>query len=130
MKIFERMSPKSTTLRAGVGAVASVISKFVHPSKPLCDKYPNRTNNHKLQWVVLVDIDAKVVRRGANVILVFVFTHSDFSDQKFYVAKQYIHMIKEVEDDIIFVLSDTVVPAAWAGVIGPMSFDGKIVLMV
>ena len=46
------MSPKSPKLCSGVDAVVSVMSKFVHPSKPIFDKYPNRPNNHKLQGVV------------------------------------------------------------------------------
>ena len=47
----------------------------------------------------MVEVDAKVVRRGANTILVFVFTHFDFPDEKFYVAKRYIHVIQEGEED-------------------------------
>ena len=65
------MSPKSLKLLAGVGAVASVMSKFIHPSKAICNKYPNRMKNHKLRGVLFVEVDAKVVRRGANAILVF-----------------------------------------------------------
>ena len=45
--------------------------KFVHPSKPIHDKYPNRLNNHKLEGVVLLEEDVKVVRRGANAIPFF-----------------------------------------------------------
>ena len=59
---FDIMSPKFPELRYGVGAVASVMSKFVHPSRSICHKYPNRPKNHKLQGVILVEVDAKVVR--------------------------------------------------------------------
>ena len=86
------MSPESSKLRAAVGAVASVMSKSVHPSKSSRDKYPSRTKNHKLQGVVLVEVDTKDVRQGANAILVFVFTHLDFPGQQFYAAKRYIHV--------------------------------------
>ena len=74
------MWPKSPKIRASVGAVTSVMSNFVHLSKLIHDKYPNQPKNHKLQGVVLVEVDAKVVRQGANVILVFVFTYFDFSE--------------------------------------------------
>ena len=84
------MSPKLSKLRSVVGAVASVMLNFVHPSKPIRNNYPNRLNNHNLQGVVLVEVDAKVVPRGANEILIFVFTHSNFPDQQFYAAKRYI----------------------------------------
>ena len=78
LTLFDRISPKSPKLRADVGAVASVMSKFVHPSRSILHKYPNRLKNHKPQGVICVEVDAKVVRRGANAILVFVFTHFDF----------------------------------------------------
>ena len=91
------MSPKLSNLRAGVGTVASLMSKFVHPSKLICDKYPNWPKKHKLQGAVLVEVDAKAVRRGANAILVFVFTHFDFPNQKFYAAKPYNHVTEEGE---------------------------------
>ena len=81
MTLFDRMSPKLQKLRAGVGTVALVMSEFVHPDKPIRDKYPNRPKNHKLWGVVLVDVDMKVVWRGANKILVFVFTPFGFPDQ-------------------------------------------------
>eukprot|EP00978_Attheya_sp_CCMP212_P006125 scaffold13820_cov46-Attheya_sp.AAC.1 len=45
------MTPK---LHAVVGAVAWVMSNFAHPSKPICEQYPNRAKNHKLEGVVLV----------------------------------------------------------------------------
>ena len=91
------MLPKSPKLRAGVGAVASVMSKFVHPSKPIRDKYPNWLKKHNLHRVVLVEVDTKVVQRGANAIMVFVFTHLDFPDQKLYAANRYIHVNEEGE---------------------------------
>ena len=65
------MFPKFAELRAGVGAVASVMSKSVHPINPIRDKYPSRPKYHKLQVVVLVEVGAKVVRRVANAILFF-----------------------------------------------------------
>ena len=80
------MSPKSPKLHVGVGAVASAMLKFVHPSKRIRDKHPNRLKNHKLQGVVLVEVETKVVRQGANAILFFVFTHFDLLDQQFYSA--------------------------------------------
>ena len=119
------MSPKLPKLRAGVGAVASVMSKYVHPSKSIRDKYPNLPKNHKLQGVVLVEVDAKFVRRGPNAIMVFVFTHFKFTDQQFYAAKQYIHATEEGEEDSLFVLAEAVIPAFSAGGIGPLAVDGN-----
>ena len=59
--------------------------------------------NHKLQGVILVEVDTKVVRRGANAILVFVFTHFEFTDKQFYAANRYIHVTQEGEEDGLLV---------------------------
>ena len=91
------MPPKSPKIRAGVGSVASVMSKFVHPSKSIRHKYPNRLKNHKLWGVILVEVDANIVRRGAFAILFFVVTHFNFPDEKLYAAKRYIHVTQEGE---------------------------------
>ena len=77
------MLPKSPKLCAGVGAVASVMSKFVHPSRSIRHEYPNQPKKHKLEGVILMEVDAKVLRRGADAILVFVFAHFDFPDEQF-----------------------------------------------
>ena len=72
-----------------------------------------------------MEVDAKVVRRGANAIMVFVFTHSDFPDQKLYTAKLYIHVTEEGEENSLFVLAEAVVPAVSDGGIGPLAVGGN-----
>ena len=106
------MSPKSPKIHAGVGAVASVMSKLVHANRSILHKYPNRPKNYKLEGVILVEVDTKVVRRGANAILVFVFTHFDFTDEKFYAAKRYIHVAQEGEEDSLSVITEAFIPVS------------------
>ena len=72
-----------------------------------------------------MEVDTKVVRRGANAILVFVFTHFDFPDQQLYAAKRYIHVTKEVEEDRLFFLAEAVIPSTSAVGIGPLAVDGN-----
>ena len=117
------MSSKFPKLHAAVGAVASVRSNYIHPSKLFCDKYPNRPKNHKLQGVVLVEVDAKFMRRGANAILFFVFTHFNFTDQQLYATKQYIHVTKQDEEDSLFFLTEAVIHAVSVGAIVTLSVD-------
>ena len=99
------------------------MSKFVHPSRSIHHKHPNRSKNHKLEGVILLEVNTKVVRRGDNAILVFVFTHFDFPDEQFYAAKRYIHVTQEGEEDSLFVLAEAVIPSVSAGAIGPLTFD-------
>ena len=71
------MSQNLPKLHAFVGTVVSVMSKSVHSNKPICDKYSKLPKNHKLQAVVLVEVDVKVVRKGVNAIQFLFFTHSN-----------------------------------------------------
>jgi hypothetical protein len=91
------------TLRARVGAIAWAMSKFVHPSKPICDQYPNQPKNHKLEGIILLREDDKVVRRGTDPIPVFLFRHKDFPDKEFYCARQYVHVTQEGPESSLFV---------------------------
>ena len=70
-----------------------------------------------------MEVNAKVVRRGADEIMVFFFTHFDFPDEKIYAAKRYIHVTQEGEEVSLFVLAEDVIPAVSAGAIGPLTFD-------
>ena len=70
-----------------------------------------------------MEVDAKVVRQGADAILFFVFTHFDFPEEQLYAAKRYIHLTQEGEEDSLFVLAEDVIPAVSAGAIGPLTFD-------
>ena len=65
------------------------------------------------------------MRRGANEILVFLFTNANLTYQTFYVAKRYIHVIEEGEEDRLFVLAEYVVPTASAGVIVHLVVGGN-----
>ena len=114
------MAPK---LHAGIGAISDVMLKFILPSKPIRDNYPNQTKKHKLEGVVLVEEDMKVVRRGADVIPVFVFTHDSFPDKLFYSTKRYIHVTQEVTEESLFVLAETPAPDTDAGDIGALAVD-------
>ena len=70
-----------------------------------------------------MEVDAKAGWRGANAILVFVFTHFDFTDEQFYAAKRYIHVTQEGEEGSLFVLAEAVTPAVSDGAIGPLAVD-------
>ena len=72
-----------------------------------------------------MDVDAKVVRQGANAILDFVLNHFNFPNQQFYVAKRYIHVTEEAEEGNLLVLAEAFIPAVSAGGIVPLAVDGN-----
>jgi hypothetical protein len=55
-----KVAPK---LRPGVGFVDWVMSKLVHPSKPVREQSTDRAKNQNLEGGVLVEEENKVVRR-------------------------------------------------------------------
>ena len=55
-----------------------------------------------MELVVLIRYSVKVVRRGAAVVSVFLFSHPDFDDGEFYAAKRYIHVVQEGAEEYLF----------------------------
>jgi hypothetical protein len=98
-------------LRFGVGGVATCISRFVHPSKPIRDKYLNREKGHKLDNLKIIALQEKVIRRGAPAAKVYIFSHDDFPDQEFYASTRYVHLTQEGPEDGYFAEEGAVVPA-------------------
>ena len=105
------------------GVCYCLVTPPTHPSKPILNNYPNSPKNHKLEGVVLVEEDVKVMRRGSDAIPVFVFTHANFPDKKIYAAKPYIHVTQEGTDDRLIFLANNPIRAAGAGGIGALIVD-------
>jgi hypothetical protein len=97
-------------LRVGVGGVGSCISRFIHPSKPIRDKYVNRPKGHKLENLTVIAEGLKTVRRGGGPTNVFIFSHGDFPDVEFYAARRYLHITEEGPEDGLFDQEEEVAP--------------------
>ena len=77
-----------------VGAVEFVMLRFVHPSKPIHKKHPNRPKNHKLEGAVLVKENKKVVMHNTASIPMNIFCHPNFLNQQLYAGKRYVSVSK------------------------------------
>ena len=66
----------------GTGAVLSVMSKFVHPSKVIRDKYPVRAPIHGLEGCVVIREALKTINCREQVAIIF--THDDFPNAAIY----------------------------------------------
>ena len=62
--------------RLGVRAKVTCLSKFVHPSQHICDKYPNPVSGHCLEGCVVVCQELKKVSRHNQ--LCIVVHHDEF----------------------------------------------------
>ena len=79
-------------LRFGVVGVVSCMSRFIHPSKPICEKYPNSPKAHKLEDLILIAESEISIQRGGGLAKVYKLSHLNFPDVIFYAAKRYVHM--------------------------------------
>ena len=70
-------------LYSGKGGLASYILWFIHPSKPIRDKYLNRPKSHNLKNLVLIAEAEKRIRINSGV------------SNEFYTASQYANLTKE-----------------------------------
>ena len=77
------MTPYQRHISFGEEGLASYISWFIQPGKPIRDKYSNRPKTHKLENLVLIAEDAKKIRRNSGVSNVYTFLHADFEGVEF-----------------------------------------------
>ena len=91
--------------RLGVGAKTSCLSRFIHPSEHIRNKYPNPIQGHRLEWCVVVRQEVKKVSRRDQ--LCVVIHHNDFktsSDDfiELYAVKHYLKVTEEGSPDYFF----------------------------
>ena len=91
--------------RLGVGAKTSCLSKFIHPSEHIRNKYPNPIQGHRLEGCVVVRQEVKKVSRRDQ--LCVVIHHDDFktsSDDfvELYAVKRYLKVTEEGSPDYFF----------------------------
>ena len=91
--------------RLGVRAKVICLSKFVHPSQHICDKYPNPVSGHCLERCVVVCQELKKVSRHNQ--LCIVVHHSEFKTAdsiivELHVVKRYWKVVEEGDSDFFF----------------------------
>ena len=102
---YHKVDTMPKTFCFGKGGLATCISRFSCPSKPIRDKYQSRTKTHTLENLVLIADDEKKIQRNSGVSNVYTFSYADFEDVEFYAARGYVHLTKEgIEED--FFVSD------------------------
>ena len=62
----------------GKGGIASYILRFIHPSKPIREKYPNCQKSHNIDNLVLISDSQNMIWRNSGVSSVYKFLHADF----------------------------------------------------
>ena len=67
----------------------------VHSTKyTIREKYPNHSNIHKINNLVLIEEDKDKIKRNISVSNIYTFSHADFEGVEFYASRQYVHYPK------------------------------------
>ena len=80
-------------LRAGVGASCSVLIRFLHPSLEVRAKILNFTSSQRLENLLLVREEQKLVNHKNQGC--FIFRHDDFPNVELYATTRYAKVVKE-----------------------------------
>ena len=77
----------------GVGANCSVLLKYMHPAKTISDKYPNTTARQRIENLVALRQETKIVKRKQQRVIVF--RHDDFLEVEIYCVRRWVKVMVE-----------------------------------
>jgi hypothetical protein len=86
-------------LRNGVGAVARVKKKFLHPAKDISDRYMNQDHNEELDGLLVLRKEQKRVNTREQTCVVF--RHEDF-DKEIYCVERWCKIVTEGPEESLF----------------------------
>ena len=96
------MTPRKMTM--GVDAHVWCLSRFIHPSALIRDKFPNPVRGHKLDDMIVRRQEEKTINRKQ--VLAIVCIHESFKEndqyQELYAAPRYMHITQEGPEDSFF----------------------------
>ena len=91
--------------RLGVGAKVTCLSKFVHPSQHIRDKYPNPVSGHCLEGCVVVCQELKKVSRRDQLCIIVhhdEFKTADGTIVELHAVKRHWKVVEECDSDFFF----------------------------
>ena len=105
------MAPRKKT--HGVGAVVSVLTKFVHPSQLIRDKFPNLPNGHRLSGCITLRQEVKRINQKEKLSLIV--KHNDFKNddeeyQELHACKRHFQIQEEGDPEFFFDIPQQVTP--------------------
>ena len=105
------MAPQKKT--HGIGAVVSVLTKFVHPSQLIRDKFPNLPNGHRLSGCITLRQEVKRINQKEKLSLIV--KHDDFKNddeeyQELHACKRHFQIQEEGDPEFFFDIPQQVTP--------------------
>ena len=84
-----------------MGATCAVYSRYIHPSKIVSEKYPNRAHAHILHDLVAIRKEKKVVNRVERDVIIF--RHDNFPAVELHTVLRWAKVVTEGPPDQFFV---------------------------
>ena len=105
------MAPRKKT--HGIGAVVSVLTKLVHPSQLIRDKFPNLPNGHRLLGCITLRQEVKRINPKEKLSLIV--KHDDFKNddeeyQELHTCKRHFQIQEEGDPEFFFDIPQQVTP--------------------
>ena len=85
-------SSQSKTAQHGIGAVASVCKRFLHPSKTVSEKYPNMRPDERLEGCLELRKEVKKVMRREQMCIIL--RHDDFPNIELHAVERWVKVTK------------------------------------
>ena len=83
-------------------ATASCLARFIHPSAPIREKYPNTLRKERLTNLFITGRQVRLIRRRNKAIEAYLLRHNDLDHVDFYAASQNVTIIAGVPSESIF----------------------------
>ena len=77
----------------GVGAQCSVLTKYMHPTKFVNEKYPNRTTHSRINNLICIGEDNKLVNKKQQGVITF--RHDNFEGTVIYCVRRWVKVLQE-----------------------------------
>ena len=88
--------------RAGVGATALCIARFIHPSTLIREKYPNTHQKERMKNLFITSRQVRSIRRGSKATEAYLLHHNDFKNVNFYAASRNMAITEEGPSESLF----------------------------
>ena len=93
---------------------------MIHLSALIRDKWPNRWQKERVEGLVLVGHDFRVMRRESPATDAFIMRHEDLSNKEFYTTKRMVHIIEEGPIEDLFILERPSLDSSIASAVIPL----------
>ena len=85
-----------------MGTTSSCLSRFIHPSAPIRENYPNTHRKERLTTLFITGRQVRSIHRGSKATEAYLLCHNYFENVDFYTASQNLTITAEGPSESLF----------------------------